>query len=207
MPAYQGLMSSRPNADVLKPREVVAINNLLSGEMTVTESMLQAGYAPTTTAKSTSAWLKRDRVQRQIRRALAARGIDPDKIGQKLAEGLEAETTQIVAKDGMVSDTFTQPDHAARHRYLKTVLEVVGATTKQAPPPENGQTYEVRLLELRRQMTQAARTQPGEYLDMGKAAVVDPGASCAVGSQTGDSQGLALARQGNEGMTKNRADE
>lgn len=89
---------------------------------------------PTKTVKAVNAWrtLQKDHVKDRIRELLNKRK-DTSLVGlsKTLAEGLNATDTQYFQKDGEVTDERTTVDHATRHRYLETALELHGAREKE----------------------------------------------------------------------------
>jgi hypothetical protein len=138
----------------LSPKERNAVRGVIEGK-TKTQAMIDAGYSETTAAKRQQLVFGRERVQDAFIAAFESQGLSADRLARIIEEGLEATRTLGNKKDGMA---LTVPDYHVRHRYLETVLKVMGAFAPQKHEDVT-ETHEDRI---RRMMAEQAADDAAE---------------------------------------------
>jgi hypothetical protein len=127
----------------LSPLERKAVEGVLQGK-SQTQAMLDAGYSEGMSHKQQKRVFERDRVQGAIVAAMEDMGVDVERLVMVLRDGLGAERVMVSKNGGRLST----PDHAVRHKFLQTALELRG----DYPVKEERQiteTYEERIFRLR----------------------------------------------------------
>lgn len=102
------------------------IANKIKG-MSDKQAALKAGYAEKT-ANNPSVIVKGEMMRELFNQAMQKAGLTPEKLAEKLTEGLEA--TKI---HGTNDDFIEVKDYAVRHKYLETSLEQLGLKRDNAP--------------------------------------------------------------------------
>lgn len=112
-----------------KKEERLARSVVSNPNGTLGEHADKADYAGAAVAWKT---LQRSHVKDRIRELMNKRkDTSLDGLHKTLSEGLKATDTKFFARDGEVIDERTTVDHATRHRYLETALELHGALEKE----------------------------------------------------------------------------
>ena len=70
---------------------------------------------------------QRPHVRDVLVEALTKVGVTPDKLARALADGIDAEETRFFQHEGVVMDSRVVKNWGARHAYLETALNLVGA--------------------------------------------------------------------------------
>ena len=142
----------------LSLKERGAVEGVMEGK-TKTQAMIDAGYSETTAVKRQQMVFGRDRVQDAFVAALESQGLSADRLARIIEEGLEATRTLGNKKEG---NSHVVPDYHVRHKYLETILKVIGAYAPQKHE-EVTDTYEDRLRRLKEkyEASQAAAPAAG----------------------------------------------
>lgn len=80
-------------------------------------------------------------------RSLQKVGIDPSSVSSKIKEGLEAKMYVKRKVDKDTEELVEVPDNHARHKFVETVIDVMGAKAPKKVEIEQ-KTFEQRLLEI-----------------------------------------------------------
>jgi hypothetical protein len=110
----------------LDPRRAHYVENRLAGQ-TKKDAALGAGF-PASVAEHPGAEIETPEVRRALQKAIRA-AIPPEKIIQRLAEGLDAEQSQVLTLGGvnnMRTEVLKSPDFRERREYLKLAAEYGG---------------------------------------------------------------------------------
>jgi len=112
-------------------REKRLIKGVVSG-LTGAEAARRAGYSAKSASQLASETLAKPKVQSALLAAMEKAGITDDRIAQVMDEGLKANrvvSARVTNKDAEVdTDDFIEvPDHAVRHKFLETAIDVKGA--------------------------------------------------------------------------------
>jgi hypothetical protein len=127
----------------LSPKERGAVKGVIEGK-TKTQAMIDAGYSETTAVKRQQLVFGRERVQDAFVAAFESQGLSADRLAKIIEEGLEATRTLGNNKEGT---SHPVPDYSIRHRYLETVLKVMGAFAPQKHEDVT-ETHEDRILRM-----------------------------------------------------------
>ena len=123
-----------PEFAELTVREQAVVKGLLAG-MSQKQAMLQAGYAESSSHRGLAHISSRSQIQSVIAQAMYKNGITPDKLAQRLAEGINQED---VDRANLMN---------SRHRYLETALRIGGH--EPARETEVSESYEDRILRIK----------------------------------------------------------
>lgn len=111
----------------VKQRKFIA--NKAKG-MSGAEAARQAGYSPRSATEIASENLSKPNVRDAFLKAMEKQGITDDKLVKVLNEGLEANRTISAIPgteaNGGTVDFVDVPDHATRHKFLKTAADIKG---------------------------------------------------------------------------------
>lgn len=116
----------RKRSDVLAPlgmRQRRYVKARLSGQ-TKKEAALAAGYSEPM-AENAAVKIESKEVRRAFQ-ALARKAVPPEKIVQRLREGLDATRTRPVISQGKVVDMFEEPDTRERREHLVLAAKLAG---------------------------------------------------------------------------------
>jgi hypothetical protein len=103
--------------------------------LSVSAAARQAGYADSTSKVDVYKTLDKPRVQTAFLAILEKKGITDDKLGQVIADGLDANkviSANVIAPNGegmadahsMTKDFVEVPDHPTRHKFVDTVCKL-----------------------------------------------------------------------------------
>ena len=129
---------------VLSSKERGAVVGVIEGK-TKTQAMIDAGYSESTAVKRQEMVFGRERVQDAFIAAFESQGLRADTLARIIEEGLEATRTLENKNEGR---PLAVPDYHIRHKYLETILKVIGAFAPQKQEVVTD-TYEDRLRRMR----------------------------------------------------------
>ncbi len=107
----------------LTPRQAKMLEGIAALK-TQEQAALAAGYAPST-ADSAFRILEGANVRQEFQ-TLLRRHVDPDKIGRRIAEGLDACETGLFQHDGMITDQLDLVNWDARRDYIEIAAKYTG---------------------------------------------------------------------------------
>lgn len=113
----------------LKPRQAKLLEGIVEGK-SVRAAALEAGYSPQTAAHPEDLL---DTVG--MRKALAHLIAPPEKIAQRINEGLDAMETKFFQFEGMVSDSRDVIAWGERRQYAELAARLKGLTPGLPPDP------------------------------------------------------------------------
>lgn len=93
------------------------------------QAALDAGYSDSTANQACRAILGSENVRRSFRDLLARR-IPPDKLVDRLAEGLSAERTELAKFKGNITDSRDLVDFEQRRKYVELIARMQGLVPK-----------------------------------------------------------------------------
>lgn len=132
-------------ADELTVRDRKFVKGIVSGKKKY-KAAQDAGFStknPKAASVTAARKLDTPRIQRAIDAALAAKGLDEKRVAEVLEEGLQANkviSATVVGKAKPVADPAVDeveanertmdfidvPDHPTRHKYLETLVDIMG---------------------------------------------------------------------------------
>jgi hypothetical protein len=128
----------------LSSREQKAVAGLLEGK-SQTQAMIDAGYSQCMAQKQQKKVFGRERVKNTLVAAMESLGIDVERLSGVIRDGLGANRLIFYKSSG---EPISIPDHAIRHKFLQTALELRG----DFPGKEERQvteTYEEKIFRIR----------------------------------------------------------
>lgn len=130
------------DAKPLSRREQLAIQGVVAGK-TATVALLEAGYSKSVAETQQKAVLGKPRVQSALLKALEEEGVSTQFLARTIREGLAAEKS--VFHEGR--RVAQEPDHANRHRFVRTTLQLTGDLQPDAA--DQGDTWEAMIFAIR----------------------------------------------------------
>lgn len=134
----------------IEEKEFKVLEGRLVHGMTLHEAALHAGYEgkeSTLKVRAHQIIKKHKDANSELIQAMTKVGIDADLLAQKIAEGLKS-TTFVKRKVDRDSEELVEvADNHARHKFLETAVDVVGAKAPKKIEIEQ-KTFEQRLLEI-----------------------------------------------------------
>lgn len=128
------LIEGTEGADALSHSEKRAAVRLLTGT--------PDGELPRMSRHEADVLAEKPHVRDVLVEALAKIGVNPDKLAQVIADGLNANETKFFHHEGMVTDARDVIDHNVRHKFVETAIEVMGAKPREtSAPPVSGNVF------------------------------------------------------------------
>lgn len=137
----------------VSPNEARFLENRFLRGMTIADAARDAKICVTTnenslvTAGSKIIRKHRDNPNSAFAKALKARGISVDLLAEKIEEGLNSVQFIKIRKGKDEDELVEKPDQFARHRYVETTIDILGARAPKQVEVQN-LTFEQRLLQL-----------------------------------------------------------
>lgn len=129
-PAVPPAAAPKKRKKLTKREEAISRSVVKNPNGTLVEHANTAGYSDDTVAWKT---LQKDHVKDRIRELMNRRkDTSLEGLHKTLSEGLKATDTKFFQFEGRVTDKRKTIDHATRHKYLETALELHGAREKEA---------------------------------------------------------------------------
>lgn len=113
-----------------RPDLTIRERKLLKGVMaglTQAEAARRAGYSPKSASQLASETLAKPKLQSALEAAMEKAGITDETLATVIKEGLAADkvVAHVVNKEGL-PDLIERPDHAVRHKFAETAIDVKG---------------------------------------------------------------------------------
>ncbi|MDB4285620.1 hypothetical protein N9903_01805 [bacterium] len=128
----------------LSTREQKAVQGLLEGK-SQTQAMVEAGYSQSMAHKQQKKVFGRDRIQSALVAAMESIGVDVEKLAGVIRDGLGANRLVFYKATG---EPISIPDHAIRHKFLQTSLELRGDFPDEEIHHVT-ETYEEKIMRIR----------------------------------------------------------
>jgi phage terminase small subunit len=113
----------------IKQRRLVA--NKAKG-MSGAAAAREAGYSPRSAREIAAETLAKPNVQAALVKAMDDAGITDAKIAEVLKEGMAAQRVVATVMRRGKPELIERPDHATRHRFTETAIDVKGAKAPKA---------------------------------------------------------------------------
>lgn len=152
--AAEGGRSNSPKVDIKRgevtPMQYKVLENRLVHGMTFADSGYNAGMEgkyQTVANRSRKLVRAHQDANSKLVQSLMKRGVDLDKLAEKIAEGLEC-TTRVRRKVNRDQEELVEvPDNFSRHKFVETAVDIVGGKAPKKIEVEQ-KSFEQRLLEI-----------------------------------------------------------